>query len=431
MLNTAYIQNEAYRSSPSIFIQKAEGCYLIDSEDRTYIDLMLGCGTHILGHSHPEIVSAIQRQAESCLLPIAPTYLPIEYSQLLHDINPSLSGFTFCNSGTEATLRAMRLARAHTGKNKIAVFSGGWHGGQDYALQEEDYEKSTSTQPAPYFKSSGVPEDISDLMLFLPYNDPQALTLIEKHSNDIAMVFIEPVQGSNPRLDIGPFLEALREICHQHQILLGFDEMITGFRLGIQGGIGQFNIEPDIVTYGKIAGGGLPIGILGYQEQLKPTLLGSKSSKPVFMGGTFSANPMSVIAGLTQVKYLQDHQNTLYPSLEKKSAYFESKINQFCHENRIGVHITRAGSMCRILFCQETVNSRKSRDHYEIPRDIQIQFYEKLIKRGLMVNFNGILFICDAHKESDLDKMISIINSELINFEHGGLFNVYREKNHA
>jgi len=402
------VLNESYRNGPELYISKGRGPWLYDTKGRKYLDLMLGCGTNILGHANPIINSVLEKNKTTSILPIAPNIYTEEFAELLAEIS-GMNGIIFCSSGTEATMRAMRIARAHTQKTKIAIFSGGWHGGHDYALQEEN---SDSPPPKFKFKSSGVPEQMAECTLFLPYNCEDTFSILEQHKDELAMVFIEPIQGSNPQQDIGGFLHKLREFTRANNILLGFDEIITGFRLSLGGGKEYFQVSPDIITYGKIVGGGLPIGVTVVNDSLIDTVIGS-SNTSVFLGGTFSANPLVMQTGFAQISYLRDNID-IYNKLETKTLFIKEQINNFCKKNDIAAHVMQVASIFRIIFTDISIRSRHERDKFEIKRDKQLLFYKRLRQDGLMVNNNGINFISTSHTDANINTVIDKINKQLM-----------------
>jgi len=417
------VLNAGYEKS-ELHINKAYGCFIEDCSGNVYIDTALGAGTHILGHAHPLIVGEIQKQAAEGTLYILPNRYTYEVGQLLSDAIPHFYGFVFCNSGTEATIRATRIARAYTGRKKIAMFSGGWHGGNDMLLFEEDYN-GVKTRPVPMFKSAGVPEEIMGMMLLLPYNDDAAFDLIECHKDELAMVIIEPSQGSNPRDDVGKFLRQLRRITTKHDILLCFDEIVTGFRVALGGCQEYYAIEADIATYGKTLGGGLPIGLVAGRKEVMDVVEGSDRKKPVFMGGTFSANPLVMRVAKTVLQYLIEKRETLHTHLNENGRYVRNTINEFCVANRLAVRTTGIGSISRMIFTDKAIKSRRERDRYEIDDALQKLFYSYLrFEKGVHISGNRIIFLSTAHGKEHIEKIVRSIIEALEYF--GGHLDVFK-----
>ena len=382
-----------------LHIKKAYGCFIEDHTGHVYVDTGFGAGTHILGHAHPVIVKELQRQASEGTLFILPNQYAYEVRDLLHEALPHFSGFVFCNSGTEATMRAARIGRAFTGRDKVAMFSGGWHGGNDLLLFEDD-NIADKHSPRPVFKTAGLPESLKSHMLFLPYNDENAFNLIEQHKDDLAAVIIEPAQGSNPRDDVGPFLKTLRDLTKRHGILLCFDELITGFRITLGGCQEYYDINADIATYGKTLGGGISIGMVAVNKDLISTIRGDTTSKPVFLGGTFSANPLAMSMARVVLKYLLDRRHEIYPSLNSTGKHFRHSVNDFCVSSNVPMMMTGIGSMSRLLFSDRPLASRRDRDKWELEVALQDRFYlHLLLRNGVHVSSNRIVFFSTAHKK--------------------------------
>jgi glutamate-1-semialdehyde 2,1-aminomutase len=396
------VLNEGY-SSPEkdFYVSQATECYLIDNKGQQYIDMAMAGGSAILGHTNKDIQQAIQQQLSLGSLFTSPTPLAHELAELLNKNHSQYQDFVFCSTGSEATMRAIRIAKAHNKKKKIAVFSGCWHGSHDFVLIEEDYKYDLQS-PKPLLKSAGTPTELLKQLILLPYNHPAAIEKIRQQADDIAMVFIEPVQGSNPRDDIGAFLQQLRKVCTDNNILLGFDEVITGGRLGIGGGQAYFNVQADIATYGKTLGGGLPVGIVAGKSSIMQCI---RSESPVFMGGTFSANPLSLTAGIAMYKTLATHPE-IYQQINKASEKLRSTINTFCQKHQIQAHMMGVASLSRLVFCQQPIASRRERDIYEVPWHQQADFYLMLKKQGVHIGGNRINFMSAMHTDAIVEKVI-------------------------
>jgi glutamate-1-semialdehyde 2,1-aminomutase len=282
-----------------LFIEHAQGAYIYDSSGRRYIDYVGSWGPMILGHAHPEVVQAVRETAKKGLSFGAPTELETRLAKRICEIMPSIEQVRMVNSGTEATMSAIRLARGYTGREHIVKFDGGYHGHSDSLLVKAGSGALTLGVPT----SPGVPAALAALTLTLPYNDVQAVrAAFDKFGQRIAAVIVEPVAGNMscvpPSAD---FLQSLREICTQHGSLLIFDEVMTGFRVARGGGQTLYGIRPDLTTLGKIIGGGMPVGAFGGRRDIMQQLA---PEGPVYQAGTLSGNPIAMAAGLTTLGLL-------------------------------------------------------------------------------------------------------------------------------
>jgi glutamate-1-semialdehyde 2,1-aminomutase len=401
--DTIHCLNETYgKKDQKIYFKKASKALVEDYDGNQYIDFSMGAGTTILGHAPEVILKKVKSAMDNGTIYTSPNMIAHNLANKLNKVL-YLDDFVFCNSGAESTSRAMRLARSYTGKKKIAVFSGGWHGGHDYALVDDIYDKGTNSEVNPVFKSSGVPQEIMDTMILLPYNDDEAFEIIKRNKGDIAAVFIEPSQGSNPRNDMNDFLLALRKVTKENNILLCFDEIITGFRVSIGGAQEYYNIDIDLATYAKTIGGGFPFGIIAGKSEIMKII----HEKGVFMGGTFSANPISVTASLAVIDYLLE--NDIYSILDEKILFIKTRVNDYCQENSIPMRISHCGSMFRLIFTDKYVKSRKDRDQHEIDYNIQNLFYKELANCGVLIGSNRINFLSIEHTQKIVEEFVDTI----------------------
>ncbi|MDO8674952.1 MAG: aminotransferase class III-fold pyridoxal phosphate-dependent enzyme [Candidatus Omnitrophota bacterium] len=408
----ARIFNEGYAKN-KLHAVKARGCLITDVSGHIYIDTAMGAGTHLLGYAPGVLTKAVKEQSSRGTLYILPNLHAYQLGRLLTKAIGHFDSFVFCNTGSEATMRACRIARAYTGRKKIAMFSGGWHGGHDGLLFDEDY-KGRETAPKIIFKSAGVPDELKDLVLILPYHCDSALTMIRKHKDELAMVIIEPVQGSNPRDDMGEFLKELRGCTAKNKVLLCFDEIISGFRLAPGGAQEYYGVKADLATYGKALGGGLPIGVVAGPRSIMNVVTGQKSGRTVFMGGTFSANPLGMCVARTFLEYLLKNKKRIYPLINDHGQYLRDSVNAFCLLHRIPVRMMGIGSMSRLIFTDRAVRSRWQRDHFEISREIQDLFYlYLLLEKGIHVNHNRILYLSTAHHREHVQRIIDAITETL------------------
>ncbi|WP_430456143.1 aminotransferase class III-fold pyridoxal phosphate-dependent enzyme [Rheinheimera sp.] len=404
------LHNSGYESTNSSMFVKSEGAFLFDAAGRKYLDAGLGAGSQILGHAHSAITEAIVNQAKSGCLYLQNNPVVQEFVKSVSDVLPvCLSDIVLCNTGTEATQRALRLARAATGKDRIAYFHGGWHGMNEWTLLDDGGRFGTAKPINP----SGIPRQVLDNSLVLPYNDEEAFSIIKQHANELACVIIEPVQGSNPRTDIVEFLSELREVCTKFNILLVFDEIITGFRLGISGATIFFGINPDIATYGKILGGGLPIGLLAFTRKVAD-LTYNNSAMTMLTGGTFSANPLVCAAASKTINILRDSD---YGELTHLGDFLLNKTNKALAENNIPFTMTGCDSIFRLAFTDKKFKNRLERDLYECPPEVQKRFRAEMLKNSVIWPTNGIIFIGFCHNRdmlADLSEQILMSASKCL-----------------
>tara|TARA_Y100000816_G_C26108368_1_gene590158 strand:- start:528 stop:1649 length:1122 start_codon:yes stop_codon:yes gene_type:complete len=367
-------------------VTNANKCYVTCDEGRTYIDTTMGSGAQIIGHNNPLFKKISQQLHSGTIYTIPNCYTAEVNSYLKNYINPELHDeYIFCNSGTEANMRAIRLARAHTGKEIIGRFHGGWHGGLDGFLEEHPNNK-------------GVPHCTNNLFKVLPYNDNECFTMI---TPDMAAVIVEVVQGSNPRDDIKPFLQKLRTHCIKMGVLLILDEVMTGFRLSKKGAAGVFGIKPDIVTYGKVLGGGFPIGAVGGLSEIMKT-------SGVFYGGTFSANPLSMYSAKLILESIINDKYINYEYLDSIGELFRNELNNFFIRYDKKMRVIGCGPLNRIVFTEKFIKNRKDRDLFET-ETAQLLFTNKLKEVGVFLNGNGLFHLSMCHTPTVMNEIISKI----------------------
>jgi glutamate-1-semialdehyde 2,1-aminomutase len=334
------------------FLESAEGAWLTDADENRYIDYFGSWGPMILGHAFPPVVEAIERAARKGASFGASTAAEGDLAERVMACYPAIEKMRFVSSGTEATMSAIRLARAATGRNVIVKFEGCYHGHADGLLVKAGSGVATFGIPG----SAGVPEAVAKLTLALPFNDLGAVeAAFEKHKGEIAAVILEPVVGNaGCILPVSGYLEGLREITRREGALLIADEVMTGFRLALGGAVERYKMEPDLITLGKIVGGGLPVGAFGGGREIMDLLapLG-----PVYQAGTLSGNPLAMAAGIATVGYLQEHAGEVYPRLEATAkAVFDGVAAEAA---KVGVALTtnRVGSMGTWFFTSDAVGN--------------------------------------------------------------------------
>jgi glutamate-1-semialdehyde 2,1-aminomutase len=401
------VLNEGFcLSDNALFVERGQGPHVFDTSGNQYVDFSLGSGTMILGHANPEVVTAVEKQIRNGSIFSRPNSLAFQYADLLSEIQPSPRKFAFCNSGAEATMRAIRAARGYTGKPVVAMVNGAWHGSNDWGLFQEDYE-SDPEAPKLAPRSAGIPTQIGEHLALLPPDQNAIQAFVEENASRLAMVFAEPVQGPLPLPGAKRRLEHLRTVTRKNDVLLGFDEVVTGFRLALGGGQEYFGVEADIISYGKIAGGGLPIGIVGTSLEIANHISANEpdAENIVYFGGTFSANPLTLSAGLATVKTLAAEAESIYPRLEETTDLFARRMNATFERLDVPIRIAHAPSIFRFIFTDRPLRTRRDRDLLEIDRKIQDLFYDLLLLEGFHIGTNRINFLSIHHDESMLDEL--------------------------
>ncbi|KZX10377.1 glutamate-1-semialdehyde 2,1-aminomutase [Methanobrevibacter filiformis] len=392
----------AFKPYP-FFVKKASGSKIWDVEDNVYTDHCLAYGPLILGHSHSTIVEEVTKQIAIGTVYGAPTENEIKLAKMVIDRVPCAEMVRFVNSGTEATMGAIRLARGFTGKNKIVKFEGAYHGAHDYVLVK------SGSGGACLPDSLGIPEDTTKNTLSSPFNNKEKLLkLIEENKNDIAAIIVEPVMGNigcvEPKDD---FLKFLREITSEHDILLIFDEVITGFRLEYGGAQQYFNITPDIVTFGKILGGGFPIGAIAGKKEIMELIapLGK-----VYQAGTFNGNPISITGGLTTLKELTPQ---FYKDLNKKSEKLRNRISDIINDLGLAIKPVGLSSMFQLYFNSEDVFNYDDAKKSDVNKFND--YFHELLKKGIFIPPSQFecCFISSAHTNEDLENLALSIESAL------------------
>jgi glutamate-1-semialdehyde 2,1-aminomutase len=382
-----------------LFIARGEGSYIYDVDGQRYIDYVLSWGPLILGHAHPQVVSALKEAAERGISYGAPTALETELAKRIVEAVPSVEMVRFVSSGTEATMSALRLARAYTGRSKIIKFEGCYHGHADFLLVRAGSGVTTLGLP----DSAGVPEGTAQNTLVAPYNDPQAVdALFSENREEIAAVIVEPVAGNMGVIPPEPgFLEGLRALTEAEGALLIFDEVITGFRVAYGGAQALYGVTPDLTCLGKIIGGGLPVGAYGGRREIMEMVapLG-----PMYQAGTLSGNPLSMTAGIETLKALAEPG--AYQRLEEKSARLADGLRAAAEATRTPVFQTRVGSMFCTFFSAERVvdcASAKRSDSSKYAR-----FFRAMLENGVYLAPSQFEagFLSLAHSEQDIERTI-------------------------
>ena len=356
------------------FVARGEGCYLWDVDENRFIDFVCSWGPLILGHAHPEVVAAVKEAVERGTTYGAPTELEVALAEKIQQAFPSMEMLRLVNSGTEATMSAIRAARGYTGRKKIVKFEGCYHGHADYLLVKAGSGAATFGIP----DSAGVPEGTAQDTIVLPYNDIEAFNkTMDAMGEEIAAVIVEPIAGNMgvvlPKPD---FLAALRQKTEKHGVVLIFDEVITGFRVAYGGAQSLYGIKPDMTCLGKIVGGGFPLAAYGGRKEIMQTVapLG-----PVYQAGTLSGNPVAVTAGLKTLEILE--RDNPYPELERKTKQLTQVISEAAKEAGVPVQINQIASMFTVFFTDQPVVDYASARRSDTQR--YARFFHALLERGV------------------------------------------------
>lgn len=381
-----------------VFVDRAVGSQLFDIDGNRFIDFIGSWGPLILGHANPEVVQAIQLTAEKGTSFGTPTEIETEMASLVCERVPSVELVRMVNSGTEATMSALRLARGYTSRNKIIKFIGCYHGHADSLLIKAGSGVATLGLP----DSPGVPSDVAANTITLPYNDLDAVrAAFERYGDDIAAIIVEPVAGNMGVVPPLPgFLQGLRTVTSEYGALLIFDEVMTGFRVDFHCGQGRFGVTPDLTCLGKVIGGGLPVGAYGGKKEIMEHIAPTGS---IYQAGTLSGNPLAMVAGYTTLKLLTPD---VYTELERKGAMLEEGFSRNAEEAGIPVSINRVGSMMCPFFIDGPVRSYDDASRADTGRFST--YFAGMLNHGVCVapsQFEG-MFISAAHSDEDIEQTI-------------------------
>jgi len=387
------------------FIDRADGCHIYDVDGKEYVDYIDSWGPMILGHNFPEVKESVLKACEKGLSFGCATAIEVEMAEFICDHIPHVDMVRMVNSGTEAVMSAVRVARGFTGKNKIIKFAGCYHGHSDAMLVSAGSGVMTSGVP----DSAGVPKGCTEDTMTAVYNDLDSVrALMEQADGQTAAVIVEAV-GAN--MGVVPpkkgFLEGLRKLCDEYGALLIFDEVITGFRLAFGGAAEYFGVTPDLVTYGKIIGAGMPVGAYGGRREIMELV--SPVGK-VYQAGTLSGNPIAMAAGLTQLKYLYEHQE-IYKDLEKKGKRLYGGMEKILAEKNLPYHINHVSSLGSLFFTEQEVvdyTSAKSSDTKAFS-----EYFKGMLAQGIHMapsQFEA-MFLSVAHTDEIIDQTLEAVRN--------------------
>ena len=382
------------------FIAKGEGARIVDADGASYIDFVGSWGPLILGHAHPDIVAAVNAAAAGGTSFGAPTEIEVKMAQLVTEMVPSVEMVRMVNSGTEATMSAIRLARGHTGRNKIIKFEGCWHGHADSFLIQAGSSALTMGAPS----SPGVTPGTAADSITVPFNDLEAVEkAVVENGDEIAAVIVEPVAGNMGVIPPEPgFLQGLRDVTAEMDIVLIFDEVITGFRVSRGGAQELYGVTPDLTTLGKIIGGGLPVGAFGGRREIMSDI--SPLGKMVSQAGTLSGNPLAMTAGYETLRRLQEPD--VYEALEAKAQALETGILENLKALGLNYQTNRVGSIMTLFFTEVPVASFDAANACD--QDLFARYFREMLNRGVYLapsQFEAA-FVSLAHSDADIDKTI-------------------------
>lgn len=384
-------------SGPPLFVKEGKGARFIDEDDNEFIDFCCSWGPLILGHNNDAIREFVLETVAKGTSFGTPTRLGNVIGKLILDNNKYIEKLRFVSSGTEAVMSAIRLARGVTGKSKIIKFDGCYHGHVDSLLVKAGSGLATFGVST----SAGIPEAFAKETLVLPLNDREALEdCLSELSNDIACIIIEPVPANNGLLlQDKSYLQFLREKCTEYGVLLIFDEVISGFRVGFEGAAGYYSIQPDIITYGKIIGGGMPVGAYGANKEIMGHIA---PDGDVYQAGTLSANPVAMAAGIAGIRQLLEPN--FYENLAAKTEKFVNSILDYCKEKGYEMSIARIGSIFWIAFTHDRITKADQIDPASMEK-FKVLHHE-LLERGVYLGPSGyeVGFVSAAHTEADLEE---------------------------
>ncbi len=390
------------------FVNRAKGSRLYSVDGRVYVDYCMAYGALILGHAHDEIVNTVKMQLDNGTVYGTPTELEVKFAELIHELYPSMEMLRLVNSGTEATMHAVRIARGFTGRKKLVKFEGCFHGSHDSVLVKAGSGAAWFGAPS----SLGVPEETARNTIVLPYNNFEALEeTFKREGHEIAAVIIEPViANSGLILPAKGYLEFLRKLTGDYDVVLIFDEIVTGFRVSLGGAQGYYNVKPDMTTLGKILGGGFPIAAFGGRKDIMEKLspLGG-----VYQAGTFSGNPISVSAGYSTIQYLIRNRSKIYPKMEENCEKLAAALADLSRRYKLAVQVHNLASMFQIFFSSQPV-----RDYATVKLSNTRRFhayFTALLKSGVFIPPSQFetCFLSSAHSDADLEMTVEAFDKAL------------------
>ncbi len=386
-----------------VFIEKADGAYLFDADKKQYIDYVGSWGPMILGHNNEKIRDAVHKAVENGLSFGAPTASEITMAEMVKKLVPSMEKVRMVNSGTEATMTAIRLARGYTGRNKLLKFEGCYHGHADSLLVKAGSGMLTLGEPS----SPGVPAELAQHTLTADFNDLKSVeALFKEFGDDIACIIVEPVAGNMNCIPPNQgFLEGLREICDKAGAVLIFDEVMTGFRVALGGAQQHYAIKPDLTTLGKVIGGGMPVGAFGGKAEIMAKIA---PEGPVYQAGTLSGNPIAMAAGISALEQLSENADSIYQDITAKAKQITEGFKQQADKAGIALTTNQVGGMFGFFFTsEESVSTYKQATECNIERFQK--FYHLMLEQGVYLAPSAYEagFTSTAHSQADIEATIA------------------------
>ena len=381
-----------------VFVKSAKGSHMIDADGNDWLDYIGSWGPMLLGHAHPDVIQAAQAALTDGVSYGLPTQPEVEMAELMTAAYPGMDMVRMVNSGTEATMSALRAARGFTGRSKIIKFEGCYHGHSDGLLVQAGSGALTFGTPT----SPGVPADVVRHTLVCRYNDLESVEqTLCANQGEVAAIIVEPVAANMGVVPPVPgFLQGLRRLCDAHGALLIFDEVITGFRLAFGGAAQRFGVTPDLACFGKIIGAGMPVGAYGGRRDVMQMV---SPSGPVYQAGTLSGNPLAMRTGLCQLRYLQSHPE-VYTQIEARAAALEQGMKQAVEDLQLGCTVTRCGSLLTLFFTPQPMELRSYDDVKQCSTQQYAAFFSALFQKGILIapsQFEA-LFIGAAHTDEEI-----------------------------
>ncbi len=401
--------NEGYEKSTELFYKGNKE--RIFSKRGSYLDLSMCAGSILLGHNHFTFQNSIKKYLKKKISNFAAPNLYAEtFSKNIKRIIPHSDQIIFCNSGSEAVIKSLRIARAINNNPKVCYTSGSWHGSVDQFLYKADQKLKAVKL------SSGLPNETLKNLILLPFNDlEKTKKILDKNKKKISSIIIEPIQGSFPNYKIKKYLKFLSYYSKKNNITLIFDEMITGIRTDCSSIQKYFGINAEISTFGKCFGAGLPIGIISISKKISTKL---KNIKPkVFFGGTFSGNSMSAYVGNDVLDFIVKNKKKIFSKINNNAEYFERNLNNFFEKNNIDIKVYRFKSMLRLVFTKASIKDRLGRDFLEEKKSKSIMKFKDYIKKQkIYMPSSGIIFFSYSHEKKHIDYLISKIKSGTLKY---------------
>jgi glutamate-1-semialdehyde 2,1-aminomutase len=410
------------------YVEEAEGAHLTDMDGNEYTDFLLALGPIILGHNHPAVTERVQEQVEKATVTAMPQSVAIEFMDTVKEMTPSIEMVRMANSGTEATMHALRVARSFTGNEKIAKPEGGYAGAHDYALQsvyadEEALGPADDPNAVPY--GTGIPDAVSDLVVPFPFNDKEATErLLREEADDLAAVIVEPVMFScgclKPRDD---YHEFLRELTDELGIVLIWDEVMTGFRLGPQSAQGRFGITPDMTTFAKAVGNGYQVAGFGGREEIMEEIVppekteAKKWKTSAFHGGTYNGHPVAAAAGLATLEFIQD--NDVYEHIDRLGDRLFTGLQEVADDVGLPVNVQHIGSMGQVYMTDHDIH--RYRDTWHANEEQFADWWKEAAARGALFGnpHQGERFFTSySHTEEDVDRALEVAEEAFREVNH-------------